>query len=182
MCTELLNGCYRVVEIIDDDYVIKRPAAIYDDNGYAVDKTPGLDCCSSPEECLMCNINELKIYREFGADFSCLCPIDLDLSTKNEVYMRKVDITAADILYCRCSSKTESLISSNIGYSNDLVKTLAALIDQEWIDICGAIEFMRQVERLDDQIKYFSDDLHAGNIGVLNNMPVIIDYGLTEVY
>ncbi len=81
------EGYYRAVEVYDT-YVSKVSASKYYEDVEYVNAFEDFSCIEDAEDC---NQREIDLYRKFGNKTSCLCPVDLDNSHCEKVFMKKVD-------------------------------------------------------------------------------------------
>lgn len=90
-----MNGCFRYVEVVNDEYVCKMPLGDHQEEALqANDQSCGdwtIDEADSTDGAFS-NLTEMALYKVFGDKCAVLCPIDLERSSVDEVYMRKAKL------------------------------------------------------------------------------------------
>ncbi len=99
-------GYFRSVDIFET-FVVKMPieGAYESDSWYGEDSAPF-------EDSVWCNKREIDVYRRFGHKTSCLCPVDLENSYPERVYMKKAhsvgDVAFGSYPWWRISSSNRN--------------------------------------------------------------------------
>ena len=188
-----MNGCFRYVKQINDNYVVKMPLAERRDEALeARDIDYDSDISYAEEEAgWFSNLSELAVYQKFGEKCGALCPIDVEKSSGDEIYMRLAQLPVKDNLW-ESSDWTreetqvirdamEDLIREHgVRLSIPLYNLRRDIIEKECGDPLEAFKkfYLDMVENLpQDVCREIFYDMHCNNWGIVDGRLVTIDYG-----
>lgn len=188
-----MNGCFRYVKQINDNYVVKMPLAEHRDEALEA-RGASYDCDISEAEeeaGWFSNLSELAVYQKFGDKCGALCPIDVEKSSGDEIYMRLAQLPVKggaweDSGWARGeeSAIKNAIDDLSLGYNVRLHVPLYNLrkdiIEKECGDPLEAFKkfYLDMVENLPHNIcQEIFDDMHCNNWGIVDGRLVTIDYG-----
>lgn len=191
-----MNGCFRYVKQINDNYVVKMPLAEHQDEALeARDVSYDSDiCCADEDAGWFPNLSELAVYQKFGDKCGALCPIDVEKSSGDEIYMRLAQLPVKDNLW-ESSDWTreetqvirdamEDLFQEHGVYLGvPLYNLRRDIIEKECGDPLEAFKkfYLDMVENLPQSIcREIFHDMHCNNWGIVDGRLVTIDYGATS--
>lgn len=188
-----MNGCFRYVKQIDDNYVVKMPLAEHQQEALdARDISKDYDVEWSEEEAgRFSNLSELAIYQKYGDKCAALCPIDLEKSSGEEIYMRlaKLPVLGDDWEDAGWSREDKETIRNamkdfyqeyNVNLSIPLYNLDKNLIVEECGDPLEAFKkfYLDMVRNLPQNVcQEIFNDMHCNNWGIVGGRLVTIDYG-----
>ena len=191
-----MNGCFRYVKQINDNYVVKMPLAEHRDEALeARDISYDSDVSYAEEEAgWFSNFSELAVYQKFGDKCGALCPIDVEKSSGDEIYMRLAQLPVKDNLWEPSDwtreetqiirDAMEDLISEHgVRLNVPLYNLRRDIIEKECGDPLEAFKkfYLDMVENLPQDIcREIFYDMHCDNWGIVDGRLVTIDYGATS--
>lgn len=170
-CDKHLNyiaeGTCRIVYGIDESNVIKKA---YTNGGYWQNK------------------NEIELYRKYKDTILPLCPIDLSLSTEDDIFMPFTETVNNSLddsvheFWNDLDSVLMNYIYECVDHYNDDVSKSKFIASLEARDYDNRIvDFMKKLTYFDsDFIAKTLYDVCSFNCGLLNNEVVITDYGYPD--
>lgn len=140
------------------------------------------------------NLSELAVYQKFGGKCGALCPIDVEKSSGDEIYMRLAQLPVKDDLWGSSDwtreetqiirDAMEDLIREHgVRLNIPLYNLRRDVIEKECGDPLEAFKkfYLDMVENLPQDIcREIFYDMHCNNWGIVNGRLVTIDYGATS--
>lgn len=191
-----MNGCFRYVKQINDNYVVKMPLAEHQQEALdARDISKDYYIERSEEEAgWFSNLSELAVYQKFGDKCGTLCPIDLEKSSGEKIYMRlaKLPVLDSDWDDAGWSREDKEIIRNtmkdfyqeyNVNLSIPLYNLNKSTIEEECGDPLEAFKrfYLDMVQNLPQNVcQEIFNDMHCNNWGIVDGRLVTIDYGATS--
>jgi len=191
-----MNGCFRYVKQINDNYVVKMPLAEHQDEALeARDVSYDSDiCCADEDAGWFSNLSELAVYQKFGDKCGALCPIDVEKSSADEIYMRLAQLPAVDGAWGEggWTQREEDAIDDAM---EDLFQEYGVrlhvptyglrkdVIEEECGNPLEAFKkfYLDVVQNLPHNVcREIFYDMHCNNWGIVDGRLVTIDYGATS--
>lgn len=183
---KLSNGLYREVEIYDD-IVMKYQRFIDKEDAEEYDSEYRFDMVKA------CQRNELGFWNEFRNN-GALCPI-LAGSNEDCIYMKRAItqedceeellatgfyLSGQDSVALKLALENPEDMFYDVGYIIALGRDLASLVNTT-IHWTGFIDGLNEIYRKNrNAYRALMEDMHGGNIGILDGNLVIIDYGCID--
>lgn len=188
-----MNGCFRYVKQIDDNYVVKMPLAEHRQEALDardISRDYGIEW-SEEEAGWFSNLSELAVYQKFGEKCAALCPIDLEKSSGEEIYMRlaKLPVLDSDWDDAGWSREDKETIRNtmkdfyqeyNVNLSIPLYNLNKNTIEEECGDPLEAFKkfYLDMIQNLPQNVcQEIFNDMHCNNWGIVDGRLVTIDYG-----
>jgi len=191
-----MNGCFRYVKQINDNYVVKMPLAEHQDEALeARDVSYDSDiCCADEDAGWFSNLSELAVYQKFGGKCAALCPIDVEKSSADEVYMRLAQLPTVDGAWGEdgWTQGEKDVIDDAM---EDLFQEYGVrlhvptyglrkdVIEEGCGDPLEAFKkfYLDMVQNLPQNVcQEIFNDMHCSNWGIVDGRLVTIDYGATS--
>lgn len=191
-----MNGCFRYVKQINDNYVVKMPLAEHRDEALeARDISYDSDVFYAEEEAgWFSNLSELAVYQKFGEKCAALCPIDVEKSSAEEIYMRLAKLPTVNGVWedSGWAQEEKSAIEDamddlffehNVRLRVPFYGLRKDVIEEECGDPLEAFKkfYLDMVENLPKEVcREIFYDMHCNNWGIVDGRLVTIDYGATS--
>lgn len=153
------------------------------------------DICYADEDAgWFSNLSELAVYQKFGDNCGALCPIDVEKSSADEIYMRLAQLPTVDGAW-EDSGWTQEEKDTIDDAMEDLFQEYGVrlhvptyglrkdVIEEECGDPLEAFEkfYLDMVQNLPHNVcREIFYDMHCNNWGIVDGRLVTIDYGATS--
>lgn len=127
------------------------------------------------------NANEIKVFKKYKNSTLPICPIDLERSTSQSIFMRRVQPLEDMQLSMFDGAVMDYVDDCHKKYISTEQKRnfIKEMIDSNYDP--KVIEFVKKLARFkSEDIHYFFYDVCSFNCGMLNDQIVIIDYGYPD--